>query len=81
MKKILLPLFVLCLGLLIPGIASAAATHEDLQDRVDAAKIVLDQILNTPDNSIPLNILEQATCVAVTSPAPSRRIASILGDM
>jgi lipid-binding SYLF domain-containing protein len=59
------PLIVLCLGLLIPGSARAAASHEDLQDRVDAAKIVLDQILTTPDNSIPLNILQQATCVAV----------------
>jgi lipid-binding SYLF domain-containing protein len=65
MKKLISLAFILCLGLLIPGSAFAAASHEDLQDRVDAAKVVLDQILNTPDNSIPLNILEQATCVAV----------------
>ena len=65
MKKLVTPILTLCLGLLIPGSAFAAATHEDLQDRVDSAKVVLDQILNTPDNSIPLNILEQATCVAV----------------
>jgi SH3 domain-containing YSC84-like protein 1 len=65
MKKLITPILTLCLGLLIPGSAFAASTHEDLQDRIDSAKVVLDQILNTPDNSIPLNILEQATCVAV----------------
>jgi lipid-binding SYLF domain-containing protein len=63
------PLLTLCLGLLIPAVttiqAHAASTREDLQDRVDAAKVVLDEILNTPDNSIPLNILKDATCVAV----------------
>ena len=65
MKKFVSPILALCLGLLIPGSAFAAASREDLQDRVDAAKVVLNEILNTPDNSIPLNILEQATCVAV----------------
>ena len=65
MKKLISPVLALCLGFLIPGSAFAAATHDDLQDRVDAAKVVLEQILNTPDNSIPLNILEQATCVGV----------------
>jgi lipid-binding SYLF domain-containing protein len=65
MKKFVTPILSLCLGLLIPSAAFAASSHDDLQDRVDAAKIVLDQILNTPDNTIPLNILEQATCVAV----------------
>ena len=65
MKKFVTPVLALCLGLLIPGAAIAASTHEDLQDRVDAAKVVLDQILNTPDNTIPLNILQQATCVGV----------------
>src|SRR5579859_1235422 len=65
MKKIVSPVLALCLGLLIPGSAFAAASREDLQDRVDAAKVVLNEIFNTPDNSIPLNILEQATCVAV----------------
>ena len=65
MKKLISPVFAVCLGLLMPGAAVAASSHEDLQDRVDAAKVVLNEILNTPDNSIPLNILEQATCVAV----------------
>src|SRR5580698_2542797 len=71
MKKIVSPFLALCLGLLIPGsafvtsTARAASSHEDLQDRIDAAKVVLDEIMNTPDNSIPLNILKQATCVGV----------------
>lgn len=45
--------------------ANAASSREDLQDRIDAAKLVLDQILKTPDNGIPMNILKMATCVAV----------------
>jgi len=58
-------ILALCVGLLVPSVAKAASTHEDLQDRIDAAKIVLDQILTTPDNTIPLSILQQATCIAV----------------
>jgi SH3 domain-containing YSC84-like protein 1 len=65
MRKLIFPVFAVCLGLLMPGAAMAAASHEDLQDRVDAAKVVLNEILNTPDNTIPLNILQQATCVGV----------------
>jgi len=65
MKKFLTPALAFCMACAIPGSAFAASTHEDLQDRLDSAKIVLDQILNTPDNTIPLNILEQATCVSV----------------
>lgn len=67
MKKNISLVLTLCLGLLIPGFmtrsAAAASSREDLQDRIDAAKVVLDEILNTPDNTIPLNILKQATCV------------------
>jgi lipid-binding SYLF domain-containing protein len=69
MKKIISPFLALCLGILIPGFvtgsALAASSHDDLQDRVEAAKVVVDEIMNTPDRSIPLNILKQATCVAV----------------
>lgn len=65
MRKTFSIAMTICLGFLIPGVAMAAASHEDLQDRVDAAKTVITEIMNTPDNSIPLNILEQATCVAV----------------
>ena len=55
----------LCLCLLATGAANAASSKADLQDRVEAAKTVLDQIMDAKDSTIPLNILEQATCVAV----------------
>ena len=65
MKKAIFPILSVCLGLLVPVSALAASSHEDLQDRVNAAKVVIDQIVNTPDNTIPMSILNQATCVAV----------------
>jgi lipid-binding SYLF domain-containing protein len=55
----------LCVGVILSGTICAASTREDLQARVDAAKVVLDQIMNAKDASIPLNILQQATCVGV----------------
>ncbi|MGA2218799.1 MAG: lipid-binding SYLF domain-containing protein [Terracidiphilus sp.] len=42
-----------------------AATREDLQARIDSAKLVLDQIMGAGDRSVPMDILQQATCVAV----------------
>lgn len=45
--------------------AVAASSKNDLQDRVEAAKTVLDQIMGAGDRGIPSNILEQATCVGV----------------
>jgi lipid-binding SYLF domain-containing protein len=62
MKK---TLALLCLCCLLPITAFAGSTRESLQARIDAAKIVLDEIMATPDNSIPMNILDQATCVGV----------------
>ena len=44
---------------------ASASTREDLQSRIDAAKVVLDQIMSAQDKTIPMNILQQATCVAV----------------
>jgi len=55
----------ICLCFLMTSTAFAASSREDLQGRIDAAKIVLDQIMAAQDSSIPMNILEQATCVAV----------------
>ena len=55
----------LSLSLLLSFPAFAASNREDLQDRVDAAKTVLDQIMAAGDRSIPMNILAQATCVGV----------------
>ncbi|MFZ0743161.1 MAG: lipid-binding SYLF domain-containing protein [Terracidiphilus sp.] len=45
--------------------AYAASSREDLQARIDAAKNVMDQIMNAQDRTIPMNVLEHATCVAV----------------
>lgn len=62
MKK---TLALLCLCCMLPFTAFAGSSRADLQNRIDSAKEVLGEIMNTPDNSIPLNILEQATCVGV----------------
>jgi lipid-binding SYLF domain-containing protein len=62
MKKTLV---LLCLCCLLPITAFAGSTRESLQARIDAAKAVLDEIMATPDNSIPMDILDQATCVGV----------------
>ena len=62
MKKIT-ALLALCF--VVTCAVSAASTREDLQARVDAAKLVLDQIIAAQDRTIPLNILQQATCVGV----------------
>ena len=53
-----------CLCLTFTG-SAFAASREDLQDRMDAAKVVLDQVMTAGDRSIPRNILQQATCVGV----------------
>ncbi len=65
MKKILSPLLCAVVLLASSSFAHAASSTSDLQRRVDAAKVVLDQILGTSDRTIPLNILEKATCVGV----------------
>jgi lipid-binding SYLF domain-containing protein len=62
MKKILASI---CLCFSLSPAAFAGSTKEDLQARIDAAKVVLDQIMAAEDKSIPMNILEQATCVGV----------------
>jgi SH3 domain-containing YSC84-like protein 1 len=54
-----------CLCFMLSGAAYAASSREDLQARVEAAKVVLDQIMAAQDATIPKNILQQATCVAV----------------
>lgn len=62
MKKIIASI---CCFLVCGGTAFAASSRASLQARVDAAKTVMDEIMSAQDNSIPLNILEDATCVAV----------------
>lgn len=55
----------ICLSLALPLTALAASSRDDLQDRIDAAKTTLDQIMGAQDKSIPMNILQQATCVGI----------------
>ena len=62
MKKLIVSV---CIAVLLPGAAFAASSRDDLQARVDAAKTVLDQIMNAQDRSIPSDILAHATCVGV----------------
>jgi len=62
MKK---TLALICLSFMLTSAAFAATTRENLQERIDAAKAVLDQIMAAKDKSIPMNILQHATCVAV----------------
>jgi lipid-binding SYLF domain-containing protein len=62
MKK---TLALICLSFMLTSAAFAASTRENLQARIDAAKVVLDEIMATPDKSIPMDILERATCVGV----------------
>ena len=54
-----------CLCFMLSSASYAASSCEDLQARVEAAKVVLDQIMAAQDATVPKNILEQATCVAV----------------
>ena len=62
MKKFLVSV---CLCVVAAAPAFAASSREDLQDRIDAAKTVLNQVMSAEDHSIPMNILQQATCVGV----------------
>ena len=55
----------ICLCFLVTCTAYASSTREDLQARIDAAKLVLNEIMGASDSGIPMNILEQATCVGV----------------
>jgi len=50
---------------LLTSTAFAASTRADLQNRIDAARIVLNEILGAQDRTIPINIMRSATCVGV----------------
>jgi lipid-binding SYLF domain-containing protein len=62
MKKTTIAILI-CLLLGPP--AFAGVTRAQLQARIDAAKSVVDEIMGAKDNTIPSNILRQATCVGV----------------
>lgn len=61
MKKILVALFIV--GLSAP--AFAGTNLRTLNDRLDSAKAVVQEIESTPDKAIPMQITQSATCVAV----------------
>jgi SH3 domain-containing YSC84-like protein 1 len=60
MKRLLI---VACMAAM--AIPTFAQDTSKLETRLDAARTVLNEIMATPDKSIPESILEQATCVAV----------------
>jgi lipid-binding SYLF domain-containing protein len=62
MKKVIASV---CLCFALSCTAFAASSREDLQARIDAAQQVLDQIMAAKDSSIPMDIMEQATCIGV----------------
>jgi SH3 domain-containing YSC84-like protein 1 len=71
MKKALV---LLCMaGLCIPTFA--ASDKSALDQRVEASKNVIDEIMQTPDKSIPSSVMQKATCIAV---APSFKKAAFL---
>jgi SH3 domain-containing YSC84-like protein 1 len=62
MKKILA---TLCVAGALSFNAFAASSRATIDERLENAKSTLDQIMGTPDKSIPNSILQQATCVGV----------------
>lgn len=62
MKKTIVSL---CLSLLLTSYSYAASSRADLQNRINSAKVALQEIMQAQDRTIPSNILRSATCVAV----------------
>jgi SH3 domain-containing YSC84-like protein 1 len=56
-------IFLSAAGLSVSAYAEEA--HKKLDDRISSAKTVIDQIMATPDKSIPDDIAHKAMCVAV----------------
>ncbi len=63
MKKLLL--IVLTVALAAPLACLAAETKGDAVDRLNQAGTILNQLIATPDNSIPDKVLKSAKCVAI----------------
>src|SRR5512142_1485753 len=63
MRKPILMISALILGVvLLTGLAS---DRDDDVGRINAATQVFKEIMNTPDKSIPLELLETAKCIAI----------------
>lgn len=71
MKKILA---FLCVAACAAS-AYAASSKQDLNDRLEKARLVIDQLSQTPDKGVPDGIIKQAVCVAVV---PSLKKAAFL---
>jgi len=61
MKKLLALLCVVACA----ASAYAASSLADLNDRMEKARLIIDQLSQTPDKGIPDSIIKQAVCVAV----------------
>jgi SH3 domain-containing YSC84-like protein 1 len=55
----------ICLSFVLTSVAVAKTTVDQLQIRIEQAKVVLDQIMGAKDKTIPGDILRRATCVAI----------------
>jgi lipid-binding SYLF domain-containing protein len=56
---------VVVLSLAAMAVPAFSQANKKLDDRLDAAREVLVQVMSTPDKQIPDSILQDATCVAV----------------
>jgi SH3 domain-containing YSC84-like protein 1 len=65
MKSKLLTLTMLVIGIFGCSMAKAAEEPSEQAKRMDAAAMVLDEVMGTPDKGIPEELLESAKCVAV----------------
>jgi SH3 domain-containing YSC84-like protein 1 len=63
MKKVFAVLCVCAMSL--TASAYAASDMASLNDRVEKSRLVIDEIMQAPDNGIPDGIVKQATCIAV----------------
>jgi SH3 domain-containing YSC84-like protein 1 len=57
------------------AVAFAASTVADLNDRLEKSRVIINEIMQTPDSGVPDSIMKQATCVAVV---PSLKKAAFI---
>jgi lipid-binding SYLF domain-containing protein len=66
MSKFLKHIFgQLCIAAMVTGVASAATDTQKLNERIDAATAVVNELMGTPDKGVPLWVAAKAKCVAV----------------
>jgi SH3 domain-containing YSC84-like protein 1 len=56
----MIPVFVSCLALGLPAVSSAQVT-----DRLESAALALEEIMQTPDKSVPADLLARAECLVL----------------